>query len=305
MKRKIFIPALILAMVLLLAGCGCEHEWAEANCETPKTCTLCQETEGAPLGHTWAAATCSAPKTCETCAATEGEALGHTWVDATCLVPKQCSTCHETEGEALGHSWLDATTDAPKTCENCATTEGSKLDVDPRFTTESTKHLYGKWSCEVTIPGEILGTTGYIDEIPCTLYYEFTNTGEMLCDVELHDRFAFLDGYKKLLSDAMYELLAAQGVGKEDIDDAMQLVYGMTMEEYLDTSIESMDMDELFGAFSSDMVYYVTDGKLHAALSWYNEFEASDYTLENGILIIEDDKMDEESEPFQWTKVEE
>lgn len=28
------------------------HEWLEATCENPKTCSLCNETEGAPLGHT-------------------------------------------------------------------------------------------------------------------------------------------------------------------------------------------------------------------------------------------------------------
>ena len=50
--------------------------------------------------HQWSDATCTAPKTCSVCGATEGEANGHSWVDATCIAPKTCSACGETEGEA-------------------------------------------------------------------------------------------------------------------------------------------------------------------------------------------------------------
>lgn len=53
---KIRITALIFSVAMLavlLTGCGCEHEWAEATCRTPKTCNLCRETEGEALGHTW------------------------------------------------------------------------------------------------------------------------------------------------------------------------------------------------------------------------------------------------------------
>lgn len=44
---------------------ACAHEWAEATCTQPETCTLCGETKGTPLGHdvqNWATtkeATCS------------------------------------------------------------------------------------------------------------------------------------------------------------------------------------------------------------------------------------------------------
>ena len=77
MKKKILLTALVLCCVLLLGGCACEHEWLEATCTTPNVCSLCEETEGVPLGHSWLAATCTAPKTCEICSETEGEALGH------------------------------------------------------------------------------------------------------------------------------------------------------------------------------------------------------------------------------------
>lgn len=101
---KIRITALIFSVAMLavlLTGCGCEHEWAEATCRTPKTCNLCRETEGEALGHTWAEVTCAAPKTCTACGETEGEALPHRWVEANYQEPQTCSECGAIEGEPL------------------------------------------------------------------------------------------------------------------------------------------------------------------------------------------------------------
>ena len=127
MKKKLIVLAMFLALVLVLTGCACKHEWVEATCTVAKTCSKCEEVEGEALGHTWVDATCEAPKTCSVCGETEGEALGHTWVDADCVTPKTCSVCAATEGEALGHTWVDATCEAPKTCSVCAATEGEAL----------------------------------------------------------------------------------------------------------------------------------------------------------------------------------
>ena len=93
------------------------HTWVEADCETPKTCSVCGETEGEALGHTWVDADCETPKTCSVCGETEGEALGHTWVEADCVTPKTCSVCGKTEGEALGHAWGEWITDVEPTEE--------------------------------------------------------------------------------------------------------------------------------------------------------------------------------------------
>lgn len=305
MKRKLLMMVLALMMVLLLAACGCEHEWTDANCTSPKTCSLCEATEGSPLGHSWTAATCTAPKTCEVCNATEGEAKGHTWEDATCLVPMKCAVCHETKGEPKGHNWEEATTDAPKTCIDCQTTEGTKIITDPRFTTTSTKELHGRWSCEVVMTGEMMGTTGYIDELPCTLYYEFGNAGDLNASIEIHDVLAFKDGMKKMTVDSLYAEFAYQGLSESAADEAMKATYGMTVTEYAEAYVEAIDMDTIFGEFTTDMVYYVGENGIYVALSWYNEFECSAYTLENGVLIIETDVLEEGGEPLQWKRVEE
>ena len=155
MKKRYGLFGMLVLMCLLLAACGCKHEWKDANCEMPKTCTLCGKTEGEKLEHQWKDATCESPKTCALCQKTEGEALGHlyppvetsceepltcdrcgkperearphTWKDATCTEPRSCMSCWMTEGEPLGHSWQEATCEAPKTCTLCGLTEGMPL----------------------------------------------------------------------------------------------------------------------------------------------------------------------------------
>jgi hypothetical protein len=63
---------------------SCVHNWKDATCVTPKTCTKCGATEGTALGHNFNAATCTDPKTCSVCGITEGTALGHNYVDGFC-----------------------------------------------------------------------------------------------------------------------------------------------------------------------------------------------------------------------------
>ena len=51
MKKAV---CLLLAVALLFATTACshEHEYAEATCTEPETCTICGETKGEALGHT-------------------------------------------------------------------------------------------------------------------------------------------------------------------------------------------------------------------------------------------------------------
>lgn len=124
MKKRILLILPVMILTLLLAGCGCEHEWYAATCSAPKTCHLCGVTEGEALPHTWQEATCIAPKTCSVCQVTEGQPLPHTWQEATCTRAKTCSVCQTVEGEPLPHTWQEATCTAPKTCSVCLVTEG-------------------------------------------------------------------------------------------------------------------------------------------------------------------------------------
>lgn len=53
MKKTISAMVVTMILCLLLTGCSCKHEWADATCTQPKTCTKCGVTEGDALGHSW------------------------------------------------------------------------------------------------------------------------------------------------------------------------------------------------------------------------------------------------------------
>lgn len=303
---KVKLLAIIVSLIMLItvfSSCGCEHEWTEATCTTPKTCKLCNETEGEPAEHNWTDATCDTPKTCKDCKETSGEPAGHKWLDATCYNPKVCKNCDATDGEALGHDWLEATTEAPTTCSRCKVTEGTKINTDPRFTTASTKALHGKWTCETAFTGEMFEMDGYIEEIPATLSYEFKNNGDLIADIELHDYFAFTDALKAQTKDALIYTIVMQGYTESQVDDVMVASFGMILDQYVEEYIGAIDLDELFAAFTQDMVYYVGQNGLYVSDSWHGEFESSEYTITDDILVINEDSLEEGGEPFQWKKV--
>ena len=131
MKHKKFLHLIgTFTICFILTGCCMSHDWKEATCTEPKTCTKCGKTEGEAQGHTWAEATCTNPKTCSICGKTEGEALAHTWVEATCAEPKHCNMCDETEGNTLEHVLTEANYQQASTCEVCGETVGEPLQAD-------------------------------------------------------------------------------------------------------------------------------------------------------------------------------
>lgn len=75
--KKILSLCLAIALVFGLVGCGCDHQWQAATCTSPKTCTLCNKTEGNVADHApqqWvvsavdtAALTMTKELTCQTC----------------------------------------------------------------------------------------------------------------------------------------------------------------------------------------------------------------------------------------------
>lgn len=105
-----------------------EHTFNDATCTTAKTCSVCEATEGKPLGHTWTEATCTAPSSCSVCGEVNGDEKGHNWKPATCDTPITCETCGQKEGNPLDHNWKKATCTTPSTCEYCGQTKGTVID---------------------------------------------------------------------------------------------------------------------------------------------------------------------------------
>lgn len=149
---------LIAVLILcILTGCSCKHEWKDADCQMPKTCTLCGETEGEPVAHSWADATCEQAKACRLCGQSEGEPTDHSWMDATCEQAKTCNFCGITEGEALGHNydvWQVANDDVwQRTCENC----GAMQNIVSYFEAL----MEGEWELYKMSDGH-----GWVEELP-------------------------------------------------------------------------------------------------------------------------------------------
>lgn len=100
-KQKWLCGISVLTVCFMLTGCHMRHEWQEATCTTPKTCSTGGETEGEAPGHTWVEATCTEPKYCSVCGETEGNALEHTLTEANYQQAATCEVCGEIVGDVL------------------------------------------------------------------------------------------------------------------------------------------------------------------------------------------------------------
>lgn len=81
------------------------HNFKEATCTAPKTCTDCGATEGEALGHYYLPATCLSPSKCFRCGDEVGDVGSHDYIEATCTTPKTCRYCNEVVGTANGHNY--------------------------------------------------------------------------------------------------------------------------------------------------------------------------------------------------------
>ncbi len=84
----------------------CAHNYMEATCTAPKTCTLCGVIQGVAVGHTYSVATCTTPATCTKCNATQGAVKEHIFSYTSCSAPGTCTQCGATQSAAPGHDYV-------------------------------------------------------------------------------------------------------------------------------------------------------------------------------------------------------
>lgn len=276
MKKRLTLLVLVLVFALALTACGCKHStWIKADCETAKTCEACGKTQGEPLGHNWKEATCEAPKTCE--------------------------NCGRMEGAALGHNWLDATTEAPKTCENCGATEGERIITDERFTTAATADIQGTWRYDLDVTGVMMGIPDFEGALSFAMIMELKNDGTVEISFELGDT-SDLEAY---MVESIYKMYEESGMDRAAADEDMMATSGMTVEEYVQNSLGTADMDSLMGFFSFNGVYYVENGVLYLGVSWNSELEGQAFFLEGDTLTLMIDVLDGGSGTTVMTRVSE
>ena len=97
-KQKLIALCCVIAVVIVasvvipiaVVNSRCEHTYDNA-CDA--VCNECGEER--TVTHDFADADCDTPKTCNTCGATEGEPLGHTPSadDGNCTTEQKCTVC--------------------------------------------------------------------------------------------------------------------------------------------------------------------------------------------------------------------
>ncbi len=181
---------------------GYEHECYDVDPDTVEVapscfedgahlCAVCQavlETVPAIGEHSWVDADCITPKTCSVCGATEGEALGHNFVDFVCTV------CGANEGVAtvngVAYETLDAAIAAANDGDTIKLLAGVSGETTYTFTKNVNLDLNGKTlrhkkgntvvvdGATVTLVGE-KGTIRSSDGISVTV----VNGGSFVMDV--------------------------------------------------------------------------------------------------------------------------
>lgn len=205
-KKKRTIIILSTLAVIVLSGIifyTSYHKWNEATCETPKTCSICEKTDGEPLGHKWVKATCETPKTCSVCKKTEGEPLGHKWEEATCKTPRTCSVCKKTEGKPLGHEVSKWTTIKESTCSKDGLKEGtcSRCKETVSESLDKVAHTTGDWEVKTNcvISAQAVVTPG--EEVQkCKSCGKELNSREYTIELTTSQRNAILKAYERVNS---------------------------------------------------------------------------------------------------------
>lgn len=264
MTKKSFVSVsrvvlLLILMSLLLTGCECRHDWQAADCNTPKTCSKCN--------------------------ATEGEVLDHTWADATCETPKTCTACNKTEGDALGHKWEDATTEAPKTCSVCQKTEGEAINTDPRFTTAASKELFGTWKGIYTIPGTFIDPA-FTKTLDMEISFIFNNDGSYQHTVKITNQGNFIQSAEQFYIDEFYKAFAILGLSKDQANEAMKAQYGKDVRGYSQMLAAAYNLETLFERDDTG-VYYVADGKVYTGEKWDGTLQSDTYFIAGNLLSME------------------
>lgn len=310
MKRRILMLALVILLTACLTACGCEHEWAEANCQTPKTCTLCEKTEGEIGDHNWEDATCNAPKTCTVCALTEGDVKPHTVVEANYQVGETCSDCgavlsdpvepefvrtgrnHRTVDLTAGHGKeYDYTTGKNNNTQAFGTIAWVSwaVPMDPTMDPNAD-------AIDCYVPEGILPETVPISGIHVLMEnVEGYQWRGIQAAVKIQGNYNMIWGYEDYYSLAQYDEDAIMEPFKSGNDDGMIIVsyFPVTMngEVYEDCSIVSVVLESRTAVYLTTF-YRVPVGYDGAVFSLVDSraMENSDYTSEekdNGFVSYE------------------
>lgn len=135
------------------------------------------------------------------------------------------------------------------------------------------KQLYGTWAATFDLSGMIedeLGSDfdGFHEDFDITLMLDFNEDGtfRMYADEEaLRDTFnTYIESLASFGTNVMYEQLEGNGYTRDEIDSMVEEQYGMGVEEYMLSQLQSsVDIDDLIGDMETTGVYKAKGNKLY------------------------------------------
>ena len=139
------IVLVALCSILALASCNddaCEHDWADATCTSPKTCKLCNVTEGNPLGHTLGeddgdCTTAIKCTVCESVAVAAKDAHTPEADDGDCTTAVNCSVCNSVAVAAKSAHTPEADDGDCTTAVNCSVCDRVAIAAKSAHTPEA------------------------------------------------------------------------------------------------------------------------------------------------------------------------
>ena len=113
------VVALLLVSLRIISQCErkCKHEWKEATCTEPKTCTNCGETEGNSLWHDYVG-NCEEYGRCTRCGDTLPTKYSHRY-EGNCEKHGTCIDCGQISPEPLEHIWNGNIHTGDMSCSRC------------------------------------------------------------------------------------------------------------------------------------------------------------------------------------------
>lgn len=149
MKRKFISILLMSSMVLSAAACS-NSDGSDKNEpeDTKAEVTEAEETTAAPTetksecelnGHTWVDADCYTPKTCSVCGETEGDPLEHDLTEANYQSGPVCNLCEEEIGDKIP-------ADFETYGITCDVAIGEVYQLETICYEDTSKHTVGNWT---------------------------------------------------------------------------------------------------------------------------------------------------------------
>lgn len=159
------------------------------------------------------------------------------------------------------------------------------------------KKLYGTWSTTIDFSGELeseLGSDfeGFHEEFDIILMMDFNEDGtfKMYVDEEaLTDTFnTYIESLASFGADMMYEELEGSGYTREEIDAMAEQQYGMGIEEYVLSELQSsVNIEEVASDFETTGVYEAKGNKLYMDEVAVSSNVYDLFTVEGDVLTID------------------